>query len=194
MNWLYKLRTDPRALTPPDIPARFQGATLDAVPSEALKRIARKYVAEFFTVAANGIGPLFLGRAGTYKTHAAAYIAQVVHNGGIECRFVQTKLWLTQLELMRFGDPKAAARELRLVGEVPFLVVDDFATAVAAPSWQADALLTVAEARFSNLRPTLWTANVEITKDDVSKLEGLYGVAFARRVMHASQGFSVLLK
>jgi DNA replication protein DnaC len=211
VSWLLALRRDPRALVPPAIPRRFRGvvpptpdlppdeytaflgAALARIPSKGLRRAAVAYCKQFFDVAPEGVAPLFVGPTGTWKTYTAAFIAQRVHEVGIESVFAQTKPTFQRWDTMRFSDGRAVRHEIEQLVRVPFLVLDDFATTTPKPSWQAETLLEVLETRFSELRPTLLTGNFQLKKNDTTALDELFGVQVGRRVYHAAEGFRVAL-
>lgn len=189
MNWLHELRlTNP---TPPalQLPLRYADATLDGIPGGTLRDVTTDYLHRFFDVAAQGTGCLFLGRAETFKTYAAAVIGRTANGAGIESFFAACAPVLASIDRDRYAD--TTRRLLRQLYNVPLLIVDDFTT-IQSQSYQSQLLVEIAEARFSALKPTIWTGN--LVTDPLKAMGDLYGPSFARRVHRASDGFRVLIK
>lgn len=187
MLWLERAKQLPSA---PEItlPARFEAAQFSALPDGELKTCVQDYLHNFPTVAVEGIGCLFIGRARRYKTYAAAVIARHTnHYLHVAVEFVQCPVFVGVLDRERFA-PQTAAWIERLK-TVDVLVMDDFAQ-VPERTIAATTMMELAEYRFANLCPTIWTGNVD--GDNVlSVLADKYSPGFARRVHDASDGFRV---
>lgn len=176
-----------------DLPLRFEAADLSGIPKDsAIKQCTMAYLTKFWDVAPQGIGCLFLGRARQYKTYASAAIARRIHRAGITSLFVQCGVHIAHLDRNRFSN--ATTRTIQYWNTVPFLVMDDF-TQVPEKTFGASVLLEVAESRFSNQRPTLWTGNVGPVggewNDVVEVMARMYGAGFSRRVYDGTEGFRV---
>lgn len=192
-NWLAESVARNPSPPPLVLPARFADATVEGIPSGGrLRAVVTKYAQDFWTVAPRGIGMLLIGKAGTYKTYASSALARLVHQAGVETLFVQCPITMGMLERNRYSS--LAADTIRKLETVPFVVMDDFSQ-ITPNSFGARVLLEVAEARFSNLRPTVWTGNVTIDGGKaIDVLSSLYGPSFGRRVVEASGGYGVYIK
>lgn len=187
MSWLDRARQFPVApvLT---LPARFAEAKFSDLPAGELKVCTEEYLARFADVAIQGIGCLFLGRARRYKTYATAVIVRSVnHYLHVDAEFVQCPILVGILDRERFAPTTATLVER--IKSADLVVMDDFAQ-VPAQTVAATTMMEIAEHRFANLRPTLWTGNVD--GDNVlNVLADRYSPGFARRVHDASEGFRV---
>jgi DNA replication protein DnaC len=172
------------------LPQRYAAAEYAAIPEGDLKAAVRDYATQFHTVAADGTGCLFIGRARTYKTYSAAVLARLVHERAqLDVKFVQCAVLAALIERNRFGADTGA--EIRAITDTSFVVMDDFAQ-VPPNTYGASVLMEIAEARFANCRPTIWTGNVNATGADMLKsVANLYGAGFARRLFDGSEGFRV---
>lgn len=193
LSWFAKNAVpDVCMLRPHGVPAYAIDFPFYKIANSMVRDAIQRYLTEVDVVAAKGIAPSFLGKGGEFKTLGAAYIAQKLYNDAhVQVDFVQCPVLFPRLERMRY-DPSTNATLTRLA-ETPFLVMDDF-TQVRVGSWATDFLVEVAEARYSNLLPTIWTGNVTITRTDWSALESKYGQAFARRLVEGSKGYTTVLK
>lgn len=191
-NWLYEQRAwTASQLHPLQLPRRFAEATLATIEEPTIAETASRYCQQFWDVAPNGIAPVFLGKARTWKTYAACAVLRVVQSRGqLQGHFLQCAVDFPQADLKRYA-PETEAR-IREWHRVPFLVVDDFAC-IPSNSWAATQLVALAEARFAACLPTLYTANVLIGRDDVKQVSANYGTVFARRLYDASAGFRVVI-
>lgn len=192
-NWLTReRRADPCQLTPHHIPRRFLGVKLEEIKQVALNGCVRKYLTDVGTVGLEGIAPLFLGKAGEMKTFAAACIAERLYTRAlVQVEFVQCAARLPQLERLRFSPDTQAY--LERLARTSFLVMDDFAQ-VRPGSWAADFCVEIAERRYGEKRPTLWTANIDgVTKQNRAPLENVFGVGFGRRVFEGAEGYRVII-
>lgn len=181
--------------SPLQLPERFRNANFLDIPHEALRLTVQDYLTRFGSVAAEGRGCLFTGRARRYKTYAAACIAQMVHEvAKLDVEFVQCGVLFPQMDRGRFSDETKEA--IRRMSHSSLVVMDDFAQ-VPERSWGSTILMEVAETRFANQYPTIWTANIEGIgqssgeRDTLGAIAQLYGAGFARRVHDASEGFRV---
>lgn len=192
MSWLKQNAVAPALLKPHGIPKRYAQFELENIANKGIHVACSEYLRKADSVAANGIAPAFFGRGGSYKTLGAAVIARMLYDvGHVQVAFLSCRVDLPRLERDRF-DP-ATDKAFRLYASVPFLVVDDF-DAAAQGTWQADRLGEIAEARYAAILPTLWTANLTVSKTDQSSIVNKYGQAFARRLWESSEGFRVMVR
>jgi len=189
MTWLTQLNNP--APPPLDLPLRFADARLAGLPDGTLKEKVADYLTEFAQVAPQGIGCLFVGRARGWKTYAAAVIARHVnHWAKIDVLFVQCAVLAAELERNRFAE--STANYLDRVKHTSLVVMDDFSQ-IPERTFAATVLTEIAEYRFANLRPTVWTANVSGTgiEQVMQSIAQLYGAGFSRRVHDGTEGFRV---
>lgn len=172
------------------LPQRYNKATTAQLPAGQLRQTTVRYLEEFFKVAPEGVGCLFVGKARTWKTYAASAILRRVHeHTGLSCIFVQGAILANQVDRNRFS----ASTDLfvQRAKAAHLVLLDDFAQ-IPERSPAAQTLVEIAEARFSDQLPTLWTANIEAPATGIVKAIGqLYGAGFARRVYDSSEGFRV---
>jgi DNA replication protein DnaC len=193
LTWLDRARKAHEAmLTPNEVPERYrQVAFIPAMPANVARAVS-DYCIGFWDLAAKGIAPAFLGRAGSYKTYSASLIANHVRNKGLlNTAFVQCGPELQQLERRRF-DAESDQRIEHLCA-VPFVVLDDF-TKARPGSWAVDMLDAIVERRYSTGLPTCFTGNCLITATDNSELLNHFGVGFARRFREMTTGFVAVVR
>jgi DNA replication protein DnaC len=173
-----------------ELPAQFTDVHLDTIPYPKLKEQVREYGRQFWDLAPRGIAPVWLGPPATYKSYSAAVLCTAMHAQGVKTAWLTVPVKLTELERKRYSD--AAEQALAHWKRVPFLVLDDFAM-VRLNSWQHDALVEIAMARFESQRPTLWTGNVFLEPGTTPKLgtllDQVVGVQLTRRILERSEGF-----
>lgn len=189
-SWMDEVLARPLA-APVALPARFQAAEYSQIQDSGLRQCVRDYCANFYTVAPNGIGCLFVGRARRWKTYAAAVIARTLsERAKIDVEFVQCAVTLNEMDRARFSTDTAT--RIKRLCATSVVVMDDFAQ-VPEKSFGAAVLMELAESRFSNNRPTIWTANLtaETEKDYLLTIANMYGAGFARRVMDGTEGYRV---
>lgn len=197
-SWLDEYKALHPEAQPLILPERFKNATFEGIPDGKLKQTTEQYILRFGTeLAPNGIGCLFLGRAGTYKTYSSAVIAKaVVKTHKTDALFVQVPLFVSRTERRRFD--KQTDQIIRDMCRVPFLVMDDFSQ-IIPNSFGAGLMLEIIEDRFSNLRPTLWTGNMEIPNiregaaSIVHAISSNYGPSFGRRIVETTKGYGVYI-
>lgn len=193
MSWIFANQVpDVCMLRPHNIPVYALNVPLRNIANSRVKDVIVKYLTDVDTAAGKGIAPSFLGKGGEYKTLGAAYIAQQLYDRArVQVDFVQCPVLFPRLERQRYD--ATTSRILDRIAQVPFLVMDDFSQ-LRVGTWAADFLVEVAEARYSNKLPTLWTGNLVISRDNWSAIEEKYGQAFARRVVEGSKGYTTVLK
>lgn len=194
-TWLEQERKLHPVLNSVKLPARFADPTPAGIKNVMAKAAAKKYLSAFDEHVEQGIGILFSGRSATWKTYTAAYIAQKASTtGALNTLFIQCSLALNHISRQRYTTYHDSKKELDAICTVPFLVMDDF-TQVRPRTAVADLLVEIAEARFADQKPTIWTCNLDLSdaegKPHLKKLSDDYGVSFARRVAHGSRGFLV---
>ena len=194
-TWIDTYRAAHPEPEPLRIPERFAAAELAGIPEGPLRQCAISYLTNFYTLAAAGKGCLFLGRAGTYKTYTACAILKQIHGKArLDARFVQCPLFVNRIERARFSTD--SERLIQQTCTQPVVVMDDFSQ-VVPNSYGAGILLEIAEARFSNQLPTLWTGNIHVSRksynDIVATLTNLYGPSLGRRVAEPNKEHGVLL-
>jgi len=176
-----------------DLPRGLETATYEQLPKSRIKQVTRDYLTRFGEVATQGIAPLFIGRAGTYKTRASAVIARAVfERGNLAVEFVDCTMALLELDMNKYG--KGTLGVIERWKRVPFLVMDDFAQ-VKPTSFGAEIIRGILATRYNALLPTLWTANVALPADEeFDRLGELYGAQFGRRLKERSEGFRVFIE
>lgn len=194
-TWLEQERKQHPVLQPVKLPARFQNPHPKNIANALVFAATREYLTDFDTHVESGIGILFSGRSATWKTYAAAYLAhKACTTGEINSYFVQCSLVLNHISRQRYTTYLDSKKQLDAICTVPFLVMDDF-TQVRPRTAVADLLVEIAEARFADQKPTIWTCNLNLAtaegKPHLTKLSDNYGVSFARRLAHGSRGFMV---
>jgi hypothetical protein len=74
-----------------------------------------------------------------------------------------------------------------------FLVLDDVLS-LKADSYGMDVVKAVAAARFSEMRPTMFTGNIDADSGDVfAKISANYGSLLARRIQDGGPGYTALV-
>lgn len=190
-NWLLDAAEPHQNLVGPlALPPQFAEARLEDIPYAKLREQVREYGRQFWELAPRGIAPVWLGPPATYKSFSAAVLCKAMHAQGIKTAWVTVPVKLTEFERKRYDG--TADQALTHWKQVPFLVFDDFAM-VRLNSWQHDALVEVAMARFESQKPTLWTGNVFVEEGTTPKLSALLeqavGAQLTRRMLERSEGF-----
>lgn len=189
MTWLELERLRNPNPPAPTLPPRFAGAVLKDVQPGAVRDVLCDYSTQFWQVAADGRGPLFLGRAASGKTTAAAVLARLVAPH-VETCWVSVPVLQVGFERSRF-DP-TLTQQIEHWHSVPFLVLDDFA--VIEPRSPGHGILTaVIASRFDHQRPTCYTGNLSLPAGrEWEALAERYGPLVARRLRDTSTGFVAL--
>jgi DNA replication protein DnaC len=180
-----------QASAPPLVlPRRYAEAEYATIPAGPVQTAVGRYLQHFTTAAPTGIGCLFVGRARTWKTYGTAVILRRVHERlGLQCLFVQCALLASQTDRARFSD--TTSQFIQQIRRAHLVVMDDFAQ-IPEQSPGATALMEIAESRFADQVPTLWTANIPATSANLIKhISQLYGAGFARRLYDTSEGYRV---
>lgn len=177
----------PEFLAPLALPRRFAGALLADITSGPIVSLAARYMSAWDVVAARGLAPALCGVGGQWKTYCAAALTRWVYAQGYDCEFVQCAAELPALERARFAH--STATRLDALATVPWLVLDDFAV-VRDGSYAADVLTELAERRYADLRPTMYTGNTSL---ETQALGSRFGVCFARRFEVGSEGYRLML-
>lgn len=174
-----------------ELPARFRDATPLGIPDRALRQAVQDYINDAESWIVQGVAPGFFGAARKYKSYAAAVISRFVDGYlGLEVEWVDCGEVYQRLEDLRF-QPETQTYLERLKS-VPFLVHDDF-TNVRERGWASATMTAVSTARFNAMRPTLWTGNVTLGREDLKRVADLYGTCLARRLYDGSDGFRVVI-
>lgn len=171
------------------LPRRFEKPHPRELP-QVLRAVVLDYLTRFWDTAPEGIAPLFLGRARTWKSYAAAVICGGAVHAQVPTDFVSCPSELLNLDLDRFS---AESRSLvRRWEQIPFLVLDDFAV-IREHSFPGQILTAIAAARFDARLPTVWTGNLGSQKGaEFSDIARLYSPMLARRLEDGSKGFGVV--
>lgn len=168
--------------------------TLDGIREVSIAVKVRDYLQNFYELAEDGIGTLFCGRAGSYKSYGAAVIAKTVHEKlYINVDFVDCGSELPKLDRMWYEG--YADRRMKELASSPLVVLDDFTE--ARPTGRERQILTeIIRDRFNSKLPTLYTANLTITnKDDaVATIDAVLGLTTRRRIAERSAGFGVMVR
>lgn len=180
---------------PDPVPAQFSNATLAAVPHAGLRATVRKYGAEFWEAADQGLAPVFLGPVGTFKSHSAALISRQIRDvARVRTDWCTVPIDLTSLERKRYDD--RTDQRIQAWKETPFLVMDDFGM-IKVGGWQYDVMVEIAMHRFEARRPTLWTGNVLVAKPSAEALRqtmvDMLGAQLTRRILERSEGYRIYI-
>ena len=161
MTWLEEERRQHPVLEPVKLPARFAKPHPNLIKNAMVKEATMLYLSDFDTNVEAGVGILFSGRSATGKTYAAAYLAYVASTTGeLTAYFVQCSLVLNHLSRQRYTTYHESKKQLDAICQVPFLVMDDF-TQIRPRTAVSDLLVEIAEARFAEQKPTIWTCNID---------------------------------
>lgn len=191
MNWLQEARSRNPYPIPPAIPPRYLQHKLADLPNTVVRKTAEDYLTRFWTVAPTGQGPLFLGRAETWKTTAAALVAQAVAAAGVETTWVSVPRYQVDFERSRFDSD--LTRTIKSWESVSFLVMDDFAV-IGRNSYGHMLLNAIITARFDAQKPTCWTGNLDLPEGrEWDAISELYGPLFARRLEATSTGYVAVI-
>jgi len=156
-------------------------ATYDAAtePQRVAVEQIRAWITDLPKKLETGAGLVLIGPAGTGKDHlAAAVMRAAVLHFGIDVKWTNgPDLWESIRDGIKSQDSeweriKDYAREKLLVISDPALRGQPLTT------FQGDVLYRIVDARYNNLRPTVFTANVQ----DRTELEGLLGGAVVDRI------------
>lgn len=191
-NWFHSRLARNPTPDPVVIPNRYADVSWESMRDGALKDYAKRYIANFMDNAPKGIGGLIVGRSGTGKTHTAAVIAKAV-NRVIDAALIQSPVFIAQIERARFSTQSSSLIELACT--TGFLVMDDF-DQFDSTSYTSSVLIEIGETRYSNLLPTLWTGNFEITdlKKFTNHIATKHHVGFSRRLIESTEGFRFYVK
>lgn len=192
-SWIDEVqKSHPAQLKPNEVPALFNGVGVAEIPTKSIRAVATDYLTRFWELVADGKAPAFLGRAGTYKSYAAAAIAHTVRSGGlIDTAFVQCGPEFNELERRRFE--LSSHQRITWLTECPFVVFDDF-TKLKPGSFGADTLDAIVEKRYGAGLPSLYTGNVVVRPDDFSQITNHFGAGFSRRFQEGAAGLTVCVK
>ena len=175
-----------------EVPKAYQHLTLEGIQSVRFQKLAKHYLQNFWELAEAGKAPALLGRAGTYKTWTASVVATYIRDTALlDVAFMQCAVELQDLERRRF-EPYVSLR-LDWLGKVPFLVLDDF-TKPRPNSFAQDMLDGIVEKRYADGLPTLFTGNVQVSKDDWTVVADQFGAGFCRRMREMTAGLAVVGK
>ena len=195
MTWLTQERKIHPVVQPVKLPYRFHDPDWHRIPEGKVKLAVHNYLSDFDNYVEHGIGMLLSGRSATWKTYGAAVIAHKASTiGELNVDFVQCSLVLNHLSRQRYNQYDESRTAMLQLFQVPLLVMDDF-TQIRSGTAVSDLLVEIAEARFANKRPTIWTCNINLATSDGSprldEISQKYGVSFARRLAHGSKSFMV---
>lgn len=195
MSWIDDIWAKNIRVAPINLPERFAAAEYRNLPDGILKQCVRDYCANFYKIVDSGIGCLFIGRAGKWKTYAAAVIGRTLNGKPrLDVMFVQCGVTLLEMDRKRF-DPETN-KTIKEICSASVAIIDDF-TQVPERSFAASVLTEIAESRWAAQRPTLWTGNVGAVSGEnternlIAAIGNLYGAGFARRIWHGSEGYRV---
>jgi DNA replication protein DnaC len=174
------------------IPAAFEKILWSTVPDSPIKSVGVKYLAEFPGNIAAGLAPVFLGRAGTWKTSVALLVAQELERQvSMDYEFVSVPEVRPKFEFNTYSDQ--VTHFLCRWATVPLLILDDFA--VAEPGSRTTLALEATMAtRYNALLPTIWTGNLALPKHNpFDGIADRYGALFSRRLQERATGYTVLI-
>lgn len=191
-NWLYKAREiHPDFMGPVPVPEGLQDVELANLRMPILADCVLRYGEDFWTVAAAGVAPLFLGPPTRYKSFAAAVLVKACHRKLLPSAWCNVPVHLNQLERKRYSPE--SDKQIAKWTNVPFLVMDDFAM-IQKDTWQYNVLIEIAMSRFDSSKPTCWTGNIDLkgkpTAQDIeAALHDCVGVQLTRRLLDRSEGY-----
>lgn len=193
------MATDPRVhllrLAEFKIPVAYRQARMDSYQANndsqrAAAKVARDFIDHFFkdiyvtpqrdiagypaNPAKIGRGLIFVGSAGTGKTHLAITTAlEVYFQHRVPVRFLYTPQFIAEMvEQYRLGnEPDSSQRwwdiqeDIVAAREVPLLVLDDFGKEhKTASGFSTDTLETLLRSRYTDGRPTIITSNLPVAE------------------------------
>lgn len=173
------------------LPQKFGTAVLENVPAGIVRDTMEQYFADGIAGRiSNGIAPLLLGPARTWKTYATCGLIRRMATPYI--KFVEGPELAYRLEADAFSDSTKAYTAS--IVRAHFLVLDDF-TAIKHESRAGLFLQYLINHRFSRGMPMLCTGNLEVSSGTESEkaLHALYGPLLARRFVDMSTGYRALL-
>lgn len=190
MTWLDAQRGLTTAPASAVLPLRFAEAEVRKVMNPMCRTVADEYLKAFWDAASQGIAPVLLGRTRTWKSYtAAAIVRRVVDVAQIPSAFVECLSDVVLLDRFREEDQ----RTIRKWQRVGFLVFDDVLS-LKADSYGMDVVKAVVSSRFSEMRPTLITGNIDAVSEEVfAKISANYGSLLARRIQDGGSGFTALV-
>lgn len=179
-------------LPPLNIPERFMSATPAGITHEGVHAAVERYVANFWEEADRGIAPVFVGRAGQYKTYGACVIARYVQYQRIPTTFVQCGPFFTALDAAFYS--KNGMQPYTEAVNVAFLVLDDF-TQVKSGTRPAELLGNLLGERFAAGLPTVVTGNIRgrDRNHGLGLIGEQYRPDFARRLLHGAGSYYVMV-
>lgn len=190
MNWLeLARRRNPRPALA-QVPDRFKDAKVSELWPGTLRDVSGEYIANVETLLAEGIAPLFVGKAGTGKTLAATAIFRVINEyHKIDAHWASAPSLFFELVRLNWR----AQDVIRNLCEIPYLFIDDIGVIkVNTPAF--DIWMDILSQRFDAMRPIMYTANLRVdTADPFSTLADLYGPLVARRLQKGSGDFALSL-
>lgn len=150
------------------IPIRFIGRGFDnfKADTDGQRRaltIARDYAESFDRHAKTGESLLFLGKAGTGKSHLAAAILQAILPG--HCGMYTTAADVIEQvrSTWRRDSEISQARVLSMLATVPLLVIDEVGVQYGTESEQ-NTMFQILDRRYRDRKPTVLLANLEVTE------------------------------
>ena len=191
MTWINDQRGLTTAPASSVLPLRFAEAELSKVPHPTCRAVADEYLKAFWEAASQGLAPALLGRTRTWKSYtAAAILRRVVDTAQIPSAFVECLSDVALLDRFHEKD-QLTIRKWQRVG---FLVLDDVLS-LKADTYGMDVVKAVVSSRFSAMRPTLITGNIDAESGEVfAKISANYGALLARRIQDGSRGYTALLQ
>ena len=191
MGWIEDYKATVRDVPPLVMPPRFAEACVSDIPKGDIHDVAQDYCRRFYELAPVGRAPVFFGRSREFKSFAAAAIAREVHRAHFEVAWCSCATDVLRVEMDKWSP--ASRGYMRKLSEVPFLVMDDF-WEIGGDGFGRALLVAVAAARYDALKPTIWTANLDVPEGkEWSSLATRYGVSFARRLKDGGREMTVVV-
>ena len=175
-----------------ELPMKFRAARIDRIPVGDVRDVVTEYLTQGRAGRVrNGVAPLMLGPARTWKTYGACWLVNQMAT--LYTKFVGVPALKFRLEQDTFSPE--TKRYLYPLMNARFLVLDDVTVIGPADTRVLSWLDAIVCHRFSHGLPTLYTGNLEVPNaaDLEEVLRGMYGPRIARRMVDNAQGFTLLL-
>lgn len=180
-----------------ELPLRYRDVTINQLHAGPLRSVVVDYLRSVKSFVRDGLAPVFIGRARTGKTTAAALVARELdacHQ--LSVAWVNAPTWAGQFDRRRFEE--TTELQVRQWAAVDFLVMDDFSE-VQPGSVMGGVIRQLLAARFDAQRPTLWTGNILLGPGDpaqelYAEVSKRWSASFARRLQDGGERLTVVVR